>query len=91
LLLFWLSFRKFRFSSLALVFGFFLAFILTFVFRFLFMAVTWFSFLVFVSFFVFGSCQVFNSHFYFLAKTHYNGPKVINLVFIISPFHSVKL
>ncbi len=96
LLLFWLSFCKFRFSSLALIFGFFSAFASYYFFHFSFMAVTWFSFLVFVSLFVFGSCQVLIFHFYFSffclwPKTHYNGPKVTNVMFIISPLHSVKL
>jgi hypothetical protein len=89
LLLFWFSFCKFRFSSLALVFGFCLAF----------------GFYFFFPFFVYGyylafACFWFSlgSHFSFLfftfrlwVKAHYNGPKLIDVVFIINHFHNVRL
>ncbi len=51
-------------------------------------------------FLLFSYCfwLLLNSHFSLLSftfrlwvKTHYDGPKVIDVVFIISPFHNVKL
>jgi len=90
LLLFRLSFCKSRFSSLALVFGSCLAFAFYF----------YFSFFVYGFYLAFTSCfwLLLSFHFSLLSfmfrlwvKTHYGGPKVIDVVFIISLFHSAKL
>jgi hypothetical protein len=90
LLLFQLSFCRSRFSSLALVFGYCLAF------------ASYFCFLLFIYGFylAFISCFWLLSSFHFLllsfifclwVKAHYIGPKATDVVFIISLFHNVKL
>ncbi len=96
LFLFQLSFCKSRFSSLALVFGSCLTFVSYFCFSFF----VYGFYLAFASCFCLTSCfwLLSNSHFSLLffifhlwVKAHYSGPKVIDVVFIISHFHNVKL
>ncbi len=97
LLLFQLSFCKYRFLSLALVFGS----CLTFTFYFC------FSFLIYGFYLAFISCFCLSYFFFWLlsgshfsllsftfhlwVKTHYGEPMATNVVFIISLFHNVKL
>ncbi len=77
-----------------LVFGQLL--LLIFVFRFLFMAFTWL--LLLFLFFTFCFWLSLGSHFSLLSfifclwvKAYYSGPKLTDVVFIISHFHNVKL
>jgi hypothetical protein len=91
--LLYFAFKSFSFLFDSCFVFFFVCFcFLLFFFCFSFMDLTWLSLLFFVFFFFFDSRQVLISHFYlslFAVKAHYNGPKLTDLVFIISHFHNV--